>query len=233
MNKITLRAIQGGILATGAPIGWLIIRTLSGADILSEINQHLGLYAYMLFGTQIVFISFSVYLGQKEQVISDLAIKDSLTGIYNLRFMVERMKEEIANAQRYNTPLSVIYFDLDHFKQVNDKYGHPGGDEVLRQVTKVIASKTRLQDIFARVGGEEFTLLLPHCSLDDAMANAERMRLAVEELVIHLDSQPSFSVTVSLGVATIKNSETLNEFYKRADENLYLAKQQGRNRVVG
>lgn len=233
MNKITLRALQGGILATGAPIGWLIIRYLAGADPLSELKQQWALYAYMLFGTQAVFISFSVYLGKKEQLISNLAIRDGLTGIFNLRFMVERMKEEIANAHRHSTPLSVIYLDLDHFKKVNDQYGHPGGDEVLRQVTSAIGGKTRTQDVFARVGGEEFAILLPRCGSEDATANAERVRKTVEQLSIHIEPHPAFFITISAGIATLKEGETLEAFYQRADNNLYTAKQQGRNQVFG
>ncbi|MGK0441988.1 MAG: diguanylate cyclase (GGDEF)-like protein [Pseudohongiellaceae bacterium] len=233
MNKITLRALQGGILATGAPIGWLLIQYLSGEDIISELSTHRGLYAYMLFATQLVFISFSLYLGKKEQVISDLAIRDSLTGIYNLRFIVERIKVEIASSTRYETPLSIIYFDLDHFKQVNDKYGHPGGDEVLRKITRVISRHSRPEDVFARVGGEEFAILLPRCNLNDAMSNAERMRESIEQLTIHLKSYPPFHTTISLGVATLLEGETFNDFYERADKNLYLAKQQGRNSAVG
>ena len=232
MNKITLRAIQGGILAAGAPIGWLIIRVFSGSEPLAELQQHWSLYAYMLFGTQMVFITFSIYVGRQEQLISNLAIRDSLTGIFNLRFMVERMNEEIANAQRYNTALSVIYCDLDHFKKVNDQYGHPGGDEVLRQVTKAISFKTRTQDVFARVGGEEFAVLLPQCNHSDAIDYAERIRKTVEQLPIQIPTKPAFGVTISLGVATLKEHETVNDFYKRADQNLYLAKQQGRNKVV-
>ncbi|WP_019529571.1 GGDEF domain-containing protein [Dasania marina] len=232
MNKITLRAIQGGILAAGAPVGWLIIRCLSGADLLTELQQHSGLYAYMLFGTQAVFISFSLYVGKQEQLISNLAIRDSLTGIFNLRFMVERMNEEIANAQRYQTPLSVIYLDLDHFKKVNDQYGHPGGDEVLRKVTQAISLKTRAQDVFARVGGEEFAILLPQCSYTDAKDYAERIRLTIEQLSIEIPPHRSFGVTISLGVATLQEQESVNAFYQRADQNLYLAKQQGRNKAV-
>ena len=233
MNKITLRALQGGTLATGAPIGWLLIQYMGGANLLAELTNNWGLYAYMLFGTQLVFISFSVYLGKKEQLISDLAIRDTLTGIYNLRFIIDRLKVEIANTKRHQTPLSIIYLDLDHFKRVNDKYGHPGGDEVLRQVTSTINGNIRPEDVFARVGGEEFAILLPRCDHKNAMGNAERIRKVVEQLKIHVEPHPDFQVTVSLGVATLKENETLNEFYKRADENLYLAKQQGRNRVTG
>ena len=233
MNKKLLRACQGGIIATGAPIGWLLIQFLGGANPIDELVEHAGLYAYMLFGTQAVFISFSLYMGKQEQLISDLAVRDPLTGIYNLRFIVDRMKVEISSSRRYKTPLSIIYFDIDHFKRVNDQYGHPAGDDVLRQLSSTINGSIRPEDFLARVGGEEFLLLLPRCDLDDAKNKAERIRATTEKLAVHTDAKSNIHVTISLGVATLQNDETLNEFYSRADQNLYKAKDAGRNKAVG
>ena len=233
MNIKILRACQGGILATGAPIGWLLIQYLSGNDLATELGNNLGLYAYMLFGTQAVFITFSLYLGRQEQLISELAVRDSLTGIYNRRFIIDRLKVEISTSKRYKTPLSIIYFDIDHFKTVNDQYGHPAGDDALRQLSSTINGCIRPEDFLARVGGEEFLLLLPRCDLENAKKKADSIRKVTEKLAIHSDSKPDIHITISLGVATLQDNETLTDFYKRADLKLYQAKDEGRNRVAG
>lgn len=233
MRKTFLRSIQGGVCAFGSPIGWLAIQYFNGADLTTEIQNNVGLYSYLLFATFIVFISFGGFVGRKEDTITALAIKDSLTGIYNQRFFIERLGQEIANAHRYKTPLSLIYFDLDHFKQVNDNYGHPFGDKVLCRVTASVAEIIRLSDIFARVGGEEFVLALPNTNLEEAKLNAERTRIAIESLQIENDANNIIQITISLGVAELIENENLTQFYKRVDSKLYLAKEQGRNRVVG
>lgn len=233
MKIVYTRALQGCLLSLGAPLGWLAIRFFTVPDILVELQQNKGLYVYMLFGTMSVFVGFGVYVGRKQEQISDLAIRDSLTGVYNIRFYIERLKEEIANTARYQSPLSLIYLDLDHFKKVNDQHGHPTGDEVLRRVTAVISDSIRVQDVFARVGGEEFALLLPRCHLSDAKKEAERLRCAVESLQMDAGGGLTVEVTISLGVVGLQNGETLSQFYERADRNLYLAKHQGRNQVVG
>ncbi len=232
INKMTLRAIQGGVLALGAPLGWLLIQYFHVPDLMLEIENNYGLYSYLLFATEIVFIAFGFYVGSKEQMISDVAIRDGLTGIYNLRFYIERLNQEIAHAHRSNTPLSIVYFDLDHFKSVNDNYGHPAGDEVLRRVADEILSISRQQDIFARVGGEEFSLLLPDTSLNNAVTKAEQIRQLIEGLRIQTDKTTIINITISLGVVSLRKNENINDFYKRADKNLYLAKEQGRNRIV-
>lgn len=233
MNKVLLRAIQGGVLALGAPLGWLLINLFFGASLIDELEQNIGLYSYMLFATLFVFVMFGIFVGRKEELISIYAVRDALTGIYNLRYYNERLNDEISSAKRYNTPLSLIYFDLDHFKKVNDEYGHPAGDDVLRQVTKVVSSISRVNDIFARVGGEEFMLLLPRSNLSNALADAERIRQTVEDLTIPINNKTDLKITISLGVVSLLDGESASDFYKRADKNLYLAKEQGRNRVVG
>jgi diguanylate cyclase (GGDEF)-like protein len=233
MNVIFVRAIQGCVLSIGAPLGWLIINLFSGKSIVQEITDNIGLYSYMLFATMFVFALFGIFVGRKEALIATFAIRDALTGIYNLRYYKERMNNEISAARRDGTPLSLIYFDLDHFKTVNDQYGHPAGDEVLRQVAKHISKISRAHDVFARVGGEEFTVLLPRCNLSDAMSDAERIRVIIENLSIPVSPELSINITISLGVVTLLGEESAEDFYQRADKKLYEAKQTGRNRVVG
>ena len=231
MNKITLRTIQGAVFAMGAPLGWLLIQYIAGVDIELELTTNWGLYAYMLFGSLAAFILFGGHVGRQEQKITEIASCDALTGIYNLRFFNEQVKQEISRAKRDSLPLSIICFDLDYFKKINDQYGHPAGDIVLRKISGRVKQITRGNDIFARVGGEEFCILLPNCGLDNAKTNAERIRFGIESLKINITDVGTLKTTVSIGVASWKSGETFSHFYKRVDEKLYLAKQNGRNRV--
>jgi len=232
MNKIILRSIQACIFATGAPLGWLVIRLIGGADLVQELSQHIGLYSYMLFGTMVVFVLFASYVGHKESTITKVAFRDALTDIYNLRYFIERMDQETDRSRRYETPISLIYFDLDFFKKVNDKFGHPAGDKVLIQVTSKIKELVRSYDIFARVGGEEFAILQPRCGVVDSVHSAELIRQAIENLKIKISEGKEIQVTLSAGVTEWKVGENTQDFYKRADKLLYQAKQNGRNKVV-
>jgi diguanylate cyclase (GGDEF)-like protein len=232
MNRSNLRACQGALLSLGAPLGWLLIQYITGVDVWLNIQTNILLYAYMLFTTMLVFICFGLYVGHKEDLIIKLSIIDSLTGIYNLRFYLERMQQEIAYSHRSKLPLSLIYFDLDHFKSINDSYGHPFGDIVLKKTAQSIKKHVRTNDVFARIGGEEFAILLPGSKLEDAKINAERIREIIQTLDFNARGTP-VKVTISLGVACLKTGEDYQAFYQRADEQLYLAKTTGRNKVCG
>lgn len=231
MNKIILRSIQACVFAIGAPLGWLLIRVMNGADILQEVSQNWGLYSYMLFGTMTVFVLFASYVGHKESQITQVAFLDSLTDIYNLRYFSERVTQETARSKRYETPISLIYFDLDFFKKVNDQYGHPAGDKVLKEVAQKVKELVRTYDVFARVGGEEFAILQPRCGLKDSVHSADVIRDAIEKLKIKVSDDKEISVTLSAGVTQWVVGEDIERFYKRADSFLYRAKQDGRNRV--
>ena len=156
---------------------------------------------------------------------------DSLTGIANRRALFEALEKEYSRAQRYGHPLSVLMLDLDHFKQINDHYGHATGDAVLREFVRIVMPEIRGGDYFARMGGEEFTGLLPECSLGSARQLAERLCRAVAAHKF-LSPQGEFSVTVSIGVATITDNDVSpDHLLNRADQCLYAAKAEGRNRV--
>jgi diguanylate cyclase (GGDEF)-like protein len=225
------RAIYGAIASFGAPLGWLGIRYLQGAPPLQEISQQSGLYLYMLIGTLTAFSLFGWYLGTKELYLVKLTLRDALTGLFNVRFFQERLNEEILSAQRFNTPLTLISFDLDHFKRVNDTYGHPVGDQVLIEISHQVAKTLRKHEVLARVGGEEFTALLPQCNLTDGKITAERIRQKIEATRIKTGKGDFVSITLSLGVATLSNNDDSKTFYSRADNALYKAKSNGRNRV--
>jgi diguanylate cyclase (GGDEF)-like protein len=163
--------------------------------------------------------------------IEELAELDELTGSFNRRCIMRMLDEEIARARRIETPCSIALIDLDWFKHVNDAYGHPTGDEVLRAFAITVFANVRTIDRFGRYGGEEFLLVLPDTSTDGAMPFLERLR----EIIADLDwsaFSPGMRVTISAGVATLKPDETPDTFLARADRALYTAKARGRNRVA-
>jgi diguanylate cyclase (GGDEF)-like protein len=159
--------------------------------------------------------------------LEELSLSDPLTNVGNRRKFEKRLKEEIARACRYKEPLSIIFYDIDHFKQVNDKEGHVVGDAVLVEYAKHITSLLRDVDEVFRVGGEEFVIIAPHTTQEAALVLAEKLRKAIEEY------KKIVPITASFGVAEYKVCENEDSFYKRADDALYKAKESGRNRVVG
>jgi len=162
-----------------------------------------------------------------------LTIIDGLTQIHNHRYLVEFLDREVARSQRHQRPLSVVMFDLDKFKAVNDQFGHLCGDYVLRELSNRIRHSVRREDLFARYGGEEFTLVLVETNKDQALEVAERLRQGVADKPFWFESMP-IPVTVSLGLACLEDGDpvTADHLLKKADENLYKAKRAGRNRVV-
>jgi diguanylate cyclase (GGDEF)-like protein len=158
---------------------------------------------------------------------------DGLTQIFNRRYFDEALEREFNRSRRYRRDLSLILFDIDHFKRINDTWGHLAGDNLLRQLVTALRPKVRREDIFARTGGEEFGVLLPEINADGARTTAEKIRKIAEVSPLRYE-QHVIPVTVSLGVAQLTESDGSGEvLYKRADTNLYAAKQGGRNRVIG
>jgi two-component system cell cycle response regulator len=160
-----------------------------------------------------------------------LKTTDGLTGAFNKRSFDEELKREMFRFLRYRRPLSMIMIDIDHFKHVNDEYGHLAGDRVLCDLARLLMSLARSEDIFCRYGGEEFAVLLPETLLSEAIERAEMMRAMVERARFEFDGVP-IPVTISAGVAEAKpNQEEPDEFVAAADRKLYEAKHGGRNRV--
>jgi len=158
---------------------------------------------------------------------------DGLTQVYNRRYFNEALEREVNRSQRYERALSLIVFDIDHFKRVNDTHGHLAGDNLLRQIATAVKPKLRREDIFARTGGEEFGILLPEITLEGARVTADKVRRIVEATPLKVDQQ-LVPVTISLGCAQLgPGDQAAEDLYKRADERLYEAKQGGRNRVAG
>jgi diguanylate cyclase len=164
--------------------------------------------------------------------IEELAELDELTGSFNRRSIMRMLDDEIARAHRSRTPCSIALIDLDWFKRVNDAFGHPTGDEVLRTFAITVFANIRHIDKFGRYGGEEFLLVLPDTTDDVAMRTLDRLRAITADLDWSAFS-PGLQVTISAGVATLKPHETPDTFLARADRALYAAKAGGRNRVAG
>lgn len=166
--------------------------------------------------------------------VYESSVLDALTGAYNRKHFEERLASEVAYAKRHATPLSLLLFDLDHFKRINDTYGHLGGDHVLRTVGGLVKKTLRVEDIFARYGGEEFAVIARGIDVGKAYLFAERIRITVETAKIEF-SGLLVPVTVSLGVASLAccgDAATAEALIGKADERLYVAKGTGRNRTV-
>jgi diguanylate cyclase (GGDEF)-like protein len=159
------------------------------------------------------------------------ATHDTQTGLLNHEAILETLRREVLRACREGTSLGVIMVDLDHFKSVNDRYGHMAGDLVLREVSRRLQLSMRPYDSIGRYGGEEFVVVAPGCNLEKARLLAERLRTSIGSEPIQ-DSVVSISVTASLGVSTALNAKGADQVLRATDEALYTAKVQGRNRVV-
>ncbi|MEZ4358784.1 MAG: diguanylate cyclase [Kofleriaceae bacterium] len=179
------------------------------------------------------FLSGSNIENAYHEEIYRLTTVDGLTQIFNRRYFVENLEREIGRALRYRRELSLIMFDVDRFKQVNDTHGHLAGDYVLKHLASVIRARIRREDVLARYGGEEFGILLPEIDNYNALQFAEKVRKLIEQADFRFEDI-SIPVTVSVGVASLQGEvEDALEFIKAADDNLFVAKESGRNRVVG
>ena len=174
-------------------------------------------------------IATAIQNARHVEQIRELAMRDGLTGIFNRRHFESKMRDELERATRYRQPLSVLMIDIDHFKDVNDEYGHLLGDEVLRQVSNLFTTQLRKVDIVCRYGGEEFAVLMPQTPGDKALQVAEKLRRKMAGW--HFPGVQR-SITASIGVAEYpEHGETRDSLIRAADAALYLAKQKGRNRV--
>jgi diguanylate cyclase (GGDEF)-like protein len=162
-----------------------------------------------------------------------LTIIDALTETYNKRYLLEFLDRELSRSARYTRPLSVVMFDLDRFKSINDELGHLGGDFTLREMAACVRSCVRKEELFARYGGEEFVIVLPETNLEGAVVVAERVRGIIEKHTFQFEGK-TYPLTVSLGVAATTGDRALTPFelIGEADEKLFRAKREGRNRVV-
>jgi len=160
------------------------------------------------------------------------ANRDFLTTLYNKKYFLDRLSIEFSFSRRHKTALSLVIFDIDHFKKINDKHGHVAGDLILRDMSLKVKSQKREEDLLARFGGEEFMLILRDTSAEKAILIAEHMRESIKKHKFKFEKK-NISVTVSIGIAVLEdnNFNNIQDFIKAADKELYKAKKQGRNRT--
>jgi two-component system cell cycle response regulator len=174
--------------------------------------------------------TLTAVLRRRSREMEQAALTDVLTGLTNRRYFDEALAQYLEAFDRIGRPVGLMILDLDHFKGINDAYGHDVGDEVLRTVAKCLMEYTRFHDIVARLGGEEFAVVVPNMNGRDLSEFADRLRLAVERLSMDVGNV-RLRITMSVGLAMAKSGEDAAALYKRADINLYNAKQAGRNRI--
>jgi len=242
LGTIVLAASRHGRQARFFLVAWLpqvLLTVMRLGQILLALDQPRWLEYGLPFAT--AFCSIVVTIGladlslrarRERDVAHHLADHDALTGLLNRRALVARLHEAVTQARPKHQPLALIFLDLDHFKSVNDRYGHQTGDACLRAVAAAIADELRPTDSLGRYGGEEFVALLPATTHEQAMAVGERIRRSIESLHVHSRGN-SLQTTISMGVASlIGPADTADDLIARADAALYRAKTQGRNCVV-
>lgn len=177
------------------------------------------------------FMDRSSVEARYHEELYQLATADPLTDLYNRRQFLELIEKELARATNHRRPLTLLIIDLDHFKSINDRFGHPAGDIVLKKVAVVLREHARQEFITARIGGEEFAIVLPELNIEQAVHFANGLREAIASIDLELPSGPRH-VTVSIGVAAWSNGMSITgDLMRAADEQLYRAKQNGRNQV--
>jgi len=179
-----------------------------------------------------IYVQDMTEVAMYENKLVEMNLRDGLTGAYNRRFLESKLEEEFNRHKRYGGVYSIIIFDIDHFKNVNDSFGHQCGDFIIKSITARVSSLIRNVDYVARYGGEEFCCVLPETGIQAAARIAERFREAVSQLENNFDDNV-IKVTISLGVAEFREDiASSSQLMKKADEALYTAKKEGRNRVV-
>jgi diguanylate cyclase len=231
---LTMMGLTPIFLLTTTPIGMPVATHVERLAALLCYVMTIGQCAFVgLYGSSLrkALYQRSFELKAAYKRIEELAELDELTGSYNRRCIMGMLDDEISRAQRVNTPCSIALIDLDWFKRINDAYGHPTGDEVLRTFAITVFANIRNIDRFGRYGGEEFLLVLPDTENDAATRTLDRLRAIISELDWSAFS-PGMQVTISAGVATLRPNETEDTFLARADSALYVAKARGRNRIA-
>jgi diguanylate cyclase (GGDEF)-like protein len=217
--------------------------TKSVQEILQEANIRLSLINldYDQMNKQLILAKIHLEnltneLEKKNKILADLANIDGLTGAYNHRYFQNILDQEINRALRHNSSISILLIDIDHFKRVNDTYGHQVGDFVLSEFARIIQENIRKYDVLARYGGEEFVVILPETNSAEALVVAEKLRSIVEHTSFQ-DSREKYQVTASFGQSSstpaIEDNFNKNTLIHQADQALYEAKEKGRNQVVG
>lgn len=224
------------VLSHSHDIPLLIVGGACGpGEWVNLLNRGANAYVSLPVEAEVLAARVGVFLRLRERLsqLRSQAVIDELTGVYNRRYLDEQLGVRLGEARRYETPFSLAILDLDHFKRVNDTFGHQFGDLVLRQTADVVRCQMRKEDILARYGGEEFAVVLPHTDRLGAAILAERIREAVADHTFADDSH-STRITMSLGVASypLDPVESDIDLIGQADKRLYRAKEMGRNQTI-
>jgi len=225
----------GDIAMAITVFGWAVLLGVAATGIAGEHFETMNLTLILILALPMitalaVFLFLSYTLDDRAE-LDNIASRDPLTNIYNRRYFTTRAGEILSLMRRQNTPVSLIMLDVDHFKQINDRLGHGTGDRALRAIADSLLKDSRLEDLVARIGGEEFAIMLPNTTLREARAKAERMRSSIES--IQLPEINAGQLTASFGVTNGQDAETpeLESLLNRADKALYEAKEAGRNTI--
>ena len=244
-SKAWRYALSGALLGQGAPIGAAVLQTLmDGRSPFGHVGEHKVLYAYMSLATGIAFSLFGCRLGfgaddlirqrralrQANHRLTRLSEIDALTRVLNRRAVHARLLAELKRAQRDGSTVALLMLDLDHFKRVNDSFGHAAGDRVLRRVGRHLRRMARATDSAGRIGGEEFLVVLPATGAADAQSFAERLRIAIATRPANA-AVPHVTVSIGVLVLLMPDPSEMEEGLRLVDGALYRAKAEGRNRV--
>lgn len=216
INKFITKAFEVG----GADY---VMKPINSNELLARVRTQLALKAR----TDELEKAYDM-IRNKNKELNELLITDGLTKLYTRGYLMKKIKEEKTRYKRYKASFTLIMCDIDHFKKVNDTYGHDAGDLILKEVSKLMQNASRAQDTIARWGGEEFMILLPETTMAEAYHVAERMLLELREKVYTYENE-EISVTMSFGLAMYEPKESIDELIKSVDEKLYEAKDSGRD----
>jgi len=226
-----------GLLLTGVSIAFIfaanpLLPAPYSANAIITMVVAIGYISAFFFAFSSKSISFHHAMVLANQKLADLAAKDPLTGLYNARAYYALCERALMQARRSQAPFAMMFVDLDHFKRINDNYGHEAGDAVLRTVANALRLGVRQSDFLGRIGGEEFSAMLPDTDLEGAAALAEKLRQDIENLMPDIGGK-RLPITASIGVAAAEaHAKSIAQIQSRADQAMYVAKREGRNRVT-
>jgi diguanylate cyclase (GGDEF)-like protein len=208
-----------------------ILQEMRGNSVLLILSA-LGIIALIITILYFILRVFIKDLREADRKLVEMATKDNLTGLLNRREALRRIEEEFSRSHRTLKPISFALIDVDHFKKINDTYGHSVGDHVLQTLAAILQGSLREYDILCRYGGEEFLIAFPETDRTTAKSIAERLRMSITEKELSVPVSSSLRVSVSIGVAQTEGARTIDQAISGADNALYAAKEKGRNQVA-